>query len=284
MGAKTYPEWLLGVWSRTLAAAGSPASPEETNRLGSKLLDRWDNPSRVFHGVGHLIGVLEKVDELAQEASCPCVVRLAAFYHGAVLSTDLVELTHHTWGEDEGQSAELALAQLTHLGLTPAKAQRVHHLVACLGARPKEIKDPDLAVLCDAERSILASDPRTYRAYAVAVREECAASPLVTILEARLAVLRRWLSKDRLFLTSATAAWEGPARHNVEAELARCLAELQALTASGSVSGPVSGPVSGSVSGPVSGPTRAASPAAAREPARGSARGPVLAAGSRPHL
>jgi predicted metal-dependent HD superfamily phosphohydrolase len=222
---------LREVWSRTLAEAGAPATAEETARLGAKLLGRWENPARVFHGVGHLIAVLEKLDELAQEASCPCLVRLAAFYHGAVLSTDLADLGRHTWGEDEARSAELALGQLTHLGLAEAKAAHVHDLVAALGSRPKEIKSPDLAVLCDAERSILAADPRTYRSYAAAIREECADAPLDLILRTRITVLRRWLARDRLFLTSATAAWESPARNNVEAELARCLRELSAITA-----------------------------------------------------
>jgi predicted metal-dependent HD superfamily phosphohydrolase len=177
------------------------------------------------------VAVLEKVDELAQEASCPCLVRLAAFYHGAVLSTDLVELGRHTWGEDEAQSAELAFAQLTHLGLAEAKAKRVAELVSKLGARPALVKDPDLAVLCDAERSILAADPRTYRAYAQALRDECADSPISDILSTRISVLRRWLALDRLFLTAATGAWEGPARNNIRAELARCVKELAQISA-----------------------------------------------------
>ncbi|MDR3359668.1 MAG: hypothetical protein LBO20_03260, partial [Bifidobacteriaceae bacterium] len=137
----------------------------------------------------------------------------------------------HTWGEDEAQSAELALAQLSHLGLTEPKATRVSELVSKLGARPALIKDPDLAVLCDAERSILAADPRSYRAYAQALREECADSPITDILSTRISVLRRWLAQDRLFLTAATSVWEGPARNNIRAELARCVKELAQLSA-----------------------------------------------------
>ncbi|MDR2454540.1 MAG: hypothetical protein LBD51_08430 [Bifidobacteriaceae bacterium] len=239
MGGTACPDWLLGVWSRALFEAGSPAEAGEVGRIGAKLLDRWSNPGRVFHGPAHLISVLEKVDELSQEASCPCLVRLAAFYHGAMLSTDILELGRHTWGEDEARSAELALGQLTHLGLAGAKAARVRDLVAQLGARPPQVKDPDLAVLCDAERAILAADPRSYRLYAAQVRDECGDAPAETVLEVRIQVLRRWLAKDRLFLCSATASWEDIARNNVEAELARCLPELAALrAAAGSPPGP----------------------------------------------
>jgi predicted metal-dependent HD superfamily phosphohydrolase len=86
-------------------------------------------------------------------------------------------------------------------------------------------------VLCDAERAVLAFDPRAYRAYSAAVKEEFDSQDPRTVLEARMSVLRRWLAKDRLFLTSATASWEAAARNNVEAELTRAVVELAQLDA-----------------------------------------------------
>ncbi|MDR2373665.1 MAG: hypothetical protein LBD77_06120 [Bifidobacteriaceae bacterium] len=220
------PQWLLAVWSRAVVEAGSPAPAAEIERMGAKVLERWANPSRHFHGMNHLIMVLEKIDELSQEASCPCLVRLAAFYHGAILSGGAGASAVNAWSEDHSLSADLAEGQLRHLELPAAKATRVRQLIADLGARPPLIKDPDLAVLCDAERAILAADPRTYRCYARDVRAECADAPLPEVLRARIAVLRAWLAKDRLFHTSGTAAWEQAARNNVEAELARSAREL----------------------------------------------------------
>jgi predicted metal-dependent HD superfamily phosphohydrolase len=208
-------------------------------RLGEKLLERWANPARRFHGIDHLITVLQKVDELSQEASCPPLVRLAAFYHGAVIPSAVSQAGRHTWGEDEAVSADLAYGQLNHLGLGETKAARVRQLIAGLGSRPPVVKDPDLAVLCDAERAVLASDPRAYRAYSAAIRDEFASSDPAEVLEARIGVLRRWLAKDRLFLTSAAGAWEGAARNNVEAELTRCLGELETLTAGDAEAQPV---------------------------------------------
>jgi predicted metal-dependent HD superfamily phosphohydrolase len=239
----------LGLWSRSASAVGATASAAEIDRLGSKLLERWTNPDRVFHGVGHLITVLEKIDELSQEASDPPMVRLAAFYHGAVMSADLTTLSHHTWGEDEAASAKLASGQLAYLGFEQSKAARIRQLVEALGARPAQVNHPDLAVLCDSERAVLAADPRAYRAYAAAVRQECADAPLEDVLRARIAVLTSWLAKDRLFLTSPTASWEDAARNNIEAELALSRAELGVLTGQ---DGPSSGrpqgePTSGAV-------------------------------------
>ncbi|MDR0366226.1 MAG: hypothetical protein LBH68_05315 [Bifidobacteriaceae bacterium] len=233
------PEWLAGVWARAVAEAGSQAPTTEVARMGEKLLERWANPARRFHGIDHLIMVLQKVDELSQEASCPPLVRLAAFYHGAVIPSAVSQAGRHTWGEDEAVSADLAYGQLSHLGLDEAKAARVRQLITSLGSRPPVIKDPDLAVLCDAERAVLASDPRAYRAYCAAIRDEFASGDPGEVLAARIGVLRRWLSKDRLFLTSAAGAWEDVARNNVEAELARCLRELEALPADDAAPQPV---------------------------------------------
>jgi predicted metal-dependent HD superfamily phosphohydrolase len=241
----------------------------EADRMGDKLLERWSNPARRFHGIGHLITVLEKIDELSREASCPGLIRLAAFYHGAILSSGSGPLGNRVWSEDKALSADLARGQLAHLGLPAAKVARVHQLITALGNRPgsrlpgrqaapscrvspgesfaltastrvtggvvqhppNTVKDPDLAVLCDSERAILAADPRTYRAYSQALRAECGDEPVAAVLEARIAVLRGWLGKERLFLTASTTAWENAAHNNIEAELARSLTELDSLNA-----------------------------------------------------
>jgi predicted metal-dependent HD superfamily phosphohydrolase len=225
------PDWLGAVWNRALTEAGATAPEAEIARLGTKLLDRWCNPARVFHGIGHLIMVLEKIDELSQEASCPCLVRLAAFYHGAALSPGPAQLGGRAWSEDEAASAELAYSQLTHLGLPETKAARVRALVLSLGGRSPDLRDPDAAVLGDAERAVLAADPRAYRAYAEGLRAECEGGAPIAVLEARIGVLRSWLSRGRLFSTSSTAAWEETARNNIEAELVRALKELAAAEA-----------------------------------------------------
>jgi predicted metal-dependent HD superfamily phosphohydrolase len=220
------PQWLHDVWSRTIIEAGSDAEAEEICRIGDKLLERWANPARRFHGLGHLITVLSAVDELAEEALSPAMVRLAAFYHGAIIPCETSQAGLHTWGEDEAASAGLAYGQLTHLGLCKTKARRIHYLISALGSRPPKISDPDLAVLCDSERSVLASDPRTYRAYSCAIREEFTSTDERLFCQARIAVLKRWLASERLFLCPTAAPWEQPARHNVEAELTRRLSEI----------------------------------------------------------
>jgi predicted metal-dependent HD superfamily phosphohydrolase len=223
------PGWLEAVWTRVALETGATAGTAEIEHMGHQLLERWCNPVRRFHGLHHLTDVLTCIDELAEEAARPAPVRMAAFYHGVILALDSGD--PHTGGEDEALSADLAQTQLAHLGVPQPTVARIHALIAGMGVRPAVIKDPDLAVLCDAERSVLASDPQRYKAYGLALRQEFAHQPLAQVLESRRRVLQGWLAKDRLFLTSTGVAWEDTAHHNVEAELARLTKELDVLHA-----------------------------------------------------
>ena len=76
------------------------------------------------------------------------------------------------------------------------------------------------AVLCDADLAVLASDPETYAAYAVAVREEYAHVPEPVFRAARAKILRELLEHEALFrTTTGQSRWEAAARRNVEAEI-----------------------------------------------------------------
>jgi predicted metal-dependent HD superfamily phosphohydrolase len=106
-----------------------------------------------------------------------------------------------------------------------------------MAAPPPAALDTDLAVLGDAERAILASDPRSYRAYVEALRAECAGLPIEQVINARIDVLRGWLARNRLFATSGASSWEDRARDNVRAELTRALHEIDSVSRSDGVSG-----------------------------------------------
>jgi predicted metal-dependent HD superfamily phosphohydrolase len=80
--------------------------------------------------------------------------------------------------------------------------------------------DTNGAALCDADLAVLAAGPREYAHYAAAVRREYAFVPAEAFRTGRAAVLRRLLALPALFHTPHGAThWEGPARHNVQAEL-----------------------------------------------------------------
>lgn len=229
MGVHDAPQWLLSAWVRTCVGAGATASVEEIRAVGSRLIDHWSGPERHFHTLKHLADVLAHVDELAEETHEPEVVRLAAWYHGAIFNAADVAAYANRGGEDEVASAELARSDLTSLGVPEARADRVHDLVIALRRHAPTTGDFDCAVLCDADLSMLAAEPQRYKAYLRDVRAEYSHLPVEDYVRARIQILTRLLQRRALFVSPLGAAWEEPARQNVAAELQRLEKELATL-------------------------------------------------------
>ncbi|WP_227424141.1 HD domain-containing protein [Pengzhenrongella sicca] len=231
MGVYDAPQWLLSAWVRSCTGAGATAPADEIRAVGSRLIDQWAGPGRHFHNLKHLADVLARVDELAEEAHDPEVVRLAAWYHGAVFSAADADVYANRGGEDEVASAELARTELTALGVPQARADRVHDLVIALRRHQPTPGDFDCAVLCDADLAMLASEPQRYKAYLTAVRAEYSHLPVEDYVRARIRILTKLQQRRALFVSPLGSAWESSARQNVTAELHRLEKELAKIEA-----------------------------------------------------
>lgn len=231
MGVLDAPQWLLPAFARSVAAAGGTAAPDEVRKVGEGLVALWTGPGRQFHNLRHLVDVLVRVDELADEAHDPDLVRLAAWYHGAIFDAESHKAYAQRGGEDEVASARLALDQLLGLGVPEPKARRVHDLVTMLVRHQPDPADMDAAVLSDADLAMLATEPQKYKAYLHEVREEYSHVPLEDYLRARARILRKLMARETLFRSPLSAPWEEPARQNVQAELHRVDKEIARLEA-----------------------------------------------------
>ncbi|MDO8106655.1 hypothetical protein Q6348_05525 [Isoptericola sp. b441] len=229
MNAPDAPQWLISEWTRTCHAAGATADDPEIEVTGARLIERWMQPGRHFHNIRHLTDVLARVDELERETHEPHLVRLAAWYHGAIFDADEQTSYAQLGGEDELASAALARAELTELGLPAPAPDRVAELVIALRRHAPAPEDVDCAVLCDADLAMLAGDPQRYKTYLTEVRAEYEHLPVEEFVRARIAILRKLERRTSLFHTPLGAAWEAPARQNVQAELHRLEKELSAL-------------------------------------------------------
>lgn len=225
------PQWLMPSWMRSCRQAGATAPESEIRAVGEGLIDRWSRPERRFHDLRHLADVLNRVDELAEECHDPDLVRLAAWYHGAIFDSASQAAYASRGGEDETASAVLADEQLTALGLPEASVDRVAHLVTALLRHSPDPGDFDCAVLCDADLGMLATEPQRYKAYLADLREEYSHIPLPDYLRARVAILTKLLGRPRLFSSPLGAAWEDAARQNLDAELQRLQAKQARLAA-----------------------------------------------------
>jgi predicted metal-dependent HD superfamily phosphohydrolase len=198
-------------WLRTTARVGARG---DVAGNGAALLARYADPSRHYHDLTHLDEVLRNVDELADVAHAPDVVRLAAWFHDAVYDPQA--------SDNEDLSARLAEHMLADMRVDDAIVAEVARLVRLTATHDPADDDSDAAVLCDADLAILAADDTRYAQYNAGVRAEYAHVPDDDFARGRSAVLRQLMAQPSLFRTpTAHAAWETAARANVTAELAR---------------------------------------------------------------
>lgn len=223
------PQWFLRSFVRSAVGAGATADTEAIEAIGQSLLDRWADENRHFHNLRHLASVLHRVDELAEETHEPDLVRLAAWYHGAVFNAERKVADASQGGEQTTASAVLAHEELIGLGVPSRAAVRVAALVNAIVRHAPDPTDFDAAVLNDADLAMLAAEPQRYKDYKSAVRAEYAHIPAEDYLRARIRVIERLLARRSLFLSPMGAAWEEPARQNLDMELHRLRKEQAKL-------------------------------------------------------
>lgn len=231
MGVADVPQWLLPAYVQSMSHAGATASREQLRDMGTNLITLWSTPDRAFHNLRHLIDLLTRVDELSEETRNPDLVRLAAWYHGAIFSVSADQAMHHNGGEDEAASAALAYEELTAAGVSEKNANRVSELIMNLRRHDLPTSDIDAAALSDADLGCLAIEPQRYREYSRLIYSEYAHLPLLTYLRTRTTIVRKLLARDRLFASPLGQHWELPARENLEAELRRLSSKLSILEA-----------------------------------------------------
>ena len=229
MGTQDVPQWLISAFARSCRAAGATADRAALEATARRLLDRWSTGERHHHTVRHLVDVLARVEELAGETHHPDLVRLAAWYHGAVFSTVALKAYQRAAGEDKEASAQLAIEQLGELGVPAEVTERVADLILHLKRHDAPKDDIDAQALSDADLGTIAVDPQKFRSYREAVRKEFAHIPLRHYIEARIRVIDRLLDRKRIFTSPLARDWDDQARQNLGAELARLTAELEQM-------------------------------------------------------
>ena len=229
MGVIEAPQWLLPAFTRSVKAIGATQPPEAIGSAGELLIERWSTPDRRFHNLRHLIDMLARVDELAEESHDPDIMRVACWYHGCVFSSDVEEVIRGNGGEDETASAAFAEADLRHLGVPMETVKRVCSLIVNLKRHMLADDDIDAQALIDADLGTLAVDPQTYAEYVRLLREEYSHIPMKDYLRGRLTIVSRLLDRDHLFHSPLGQRWEHPARENLAAEQRRLHEKLAKL-------------------------------------------------------
>lgn len=177
----------------------------------ARLVGRWSEPHRRYHGIGHLTAVLLFVNEYADHAEDPDAVRLAAWYHDAIYDPLAVD--------NEERSAALAESELAALGLPEDQVSEAARLVRLTAGHDPAAGDRNGELLNDADLLVLASPAEAYVVYLNAIREEYAQVSDADFRAGRACVLTALLAAPKLYRLAALAPLEASARSNLGAEL-----------------------------------------------------------------
>lgn len=200
------PDALGGAWTLHI---------DDDRRLLDGLLSRHREKQRRYHTAAHVESVLHHIDELAAREPVDHLdeVVAAAFFHDAVY-----EPTHPA---NERASARLARRDLTALGWSAQRIERVGAMIEATARAGTDEPTGDTAILLDADLAILGAEPAVYSTYAAAVRAEYRHLDDGGWRAGRAAVLRGLLDRPTVYITAtALLLWERRARANLAAELA----------------------------------------------------------------
>lgn len=184
--------------------------------LLAELRARHGEPQRAYHGWAHIEALLRWRDEVADRLADPAAVLWAILFHDAVYDPRA--------SDNEERSARL-LEAADAPGLAPAVRARAARLVRMTAAHaipdglpPNEAADA--ALFLDMDLSILGAPLTAFDAYEAAIRREYAHVPDDAFRSGRAAILRRFLARERIYLSDwGRERFEAAARENVTRSL-----------------------------------------------------------------
>jgi predicted metal-dependent HD superfamily phosphohydrolase len=202
-------------WPKLLARYGVGESAAD--RPLRQLIDAYSTPNRFYHTIEHLAEMFPLIDrlpqDLTQEVKYPSIVELAVWFHDVVYDSQA--------SDNEEESAAWARELLTPLGLPSSVLDRLGQLIhATAHFTPAEAPDSDTAALLDADLAILGAAPERYLRYSNDIRREYLWVPEAEYRSGRIAVLRRFLARSRIYHHEITFnEREEQARRNLLGEI-----------------------------------------------------------------
>lgn len=201
-------------WAENWITLGAAHTSPDIYRA---LLLHHQEQHRHYHTLQHLQECLLTFVSVRASAHRPAEVTAALWFHDAIHDT-----TRH---DNEERSAAWASDCLAGAHVAPEVVARVHALImaTCHRAAPT---DADAVLLVDIDLAILGAAADRYAEYETQVREEYRHVPADVFALARVAILRGFLQRERIFQTPALhERLEHQARKNLE----HSLSELKAV-------------------------------------------------------
>jgi predicted metal-dependent HD superfamily phosphohydrolase len=174
----------------------------------TRLAAAYAEPARAYHNAEHIRDCLALLDAAAGVAERPDEVEAAIWFH------DSVYVAART--DNEERSAELARATLREAKVASEVAERIAALI--LETRHRTTPhEPDAALLCDIDLSILGRSPEAFDLFEHQIRQEYAWVPELKYRSVRAEILQGFLDRAAIFQTAwFRQRYEHAARVNLE--------------------------------------------------------------------
>lgn len=199
-----------------MTASAEVAAALLAGRAGPALRSRYDEPWRRYHDWSHVEALLAALAR-AEADGVALADPVAAV--GFVLWHDAVYDPKAAAGRNEELSAMLCRAEFVAAPETVARAEAA--ILATIDHRVPEGDCPDAALLLDIDLSVLGGEEAAFARYDAGIAFEYGHVPAEAYRSGRAGVLRRFLTRERLFLTDwAHGRWEAAARRNLSGALA----------------------------------------------------------------
>jgi len=189
-------------------SADKRASAETFNFL----LGSYSEEHRFYHNLSHVHALLSLAGDLKKSFSDFDSVKLAIWFHDAVYEP--------SQSDNEIKSAELAVVNLSRLGLPKNKLQKIEKMILATERHDAARLDDDGKLFLDLDLSILGAGKKTYQNYSRAIRQEYFFVPEVLYRQSRKRILENFLRREFIYYTSEMRwRFEAAARQNVENEI-----------------------------------------------------------------
>ena len=192
-------------WKALWHAVGASGDPAP---WFDRLSAAYSEPQRHYHNLRHIAECQREFDAVRNLARSAEAVELAIWFHDAVYDTHA--------GDNEEKSAALAEQCFRAGGIEDSFVRKVKRLV--LATKDHDVAvDEDAAILVDVDLSILGQPERRFVEYESQIRQEYAWVDDVLFTTKRREILRRFLSRRRIYATDwFYTKYETQARLNLE--------------------------------------------------------------------
>lgn len=201
---------LQTTWQNLVTSYDGVTGPGDT--LFGKLFEHYSEKGRAYHNLSHIKALLDISTTCKADIENYYAMFFAIWFHDAIYNTQATD--------NEEQSAELAVQELTRLGIAENTILQVEKMILATKLHRAEDLPYDGKLFLDFDLSILGREAAVYKEYSQAIRIEYAWVPGDLYRQGRRKVLNSFLQRERIYYADQLAEiFEARARQNMELEL-----------------------------------------------------------------